>query len=283
MLACGATIQEINCIRKHLDLVKGGQLARLAAPSRMISLILSDVIGDPLDIIASGPTVPDPSTYRDALEIVKKYKLIKLVPAPVISHLERGASGILPETPKANDPAFNNAHNLIIGNNRKAAEAAVQHGRNEGFHVLLLTNYLQGEAYQVGRIIASIALQLGLTKEPIPRPACIVLGGETTVTLTGRGLGGRNQELALGCVEMLAGLKQVLVISLASDGGDGPTDAAGAVITGETYDTAIKKGMQPAKFQIENDSYNFFNQLSDLIKTGPTQTNVNDLIFIFAY
>jgi hydroxypyruvate reductase len=173
--------------------------------------------------------------------------------------------------------------NRIIGNNRRATESALNQARQEGFHTLLLTNLLQGEARQVGRVIASIARQSALMGEPLPRPACIVLGGETTVTLTGLGKGGRNQELALGCVEELAGLERTIIVSLATDGGDGPTDAAGAVVTGETYASAYALGLHPSKFLKENDSYNYFRRLSDLIKTGPTQTNVNDLVFVFTY
>lgn len=283
LLSSGATIQEVNCIRKHLDIVKGGQLARAAAPATSVALILSDVVGDSLEIIASGPTTPDSSTYQEALEILSRYRLMEEVPSNVIAHLEMGASGKLKETPKPGDPTLTKVHNIIIGNNIMAAEAAVLQARQEGFNSMLLTNFLQGEAYQVGKVIAAIARQLATREEPLAKPACVVLGGETTVTLTGQGLGGRNQELALGCVEILAGLDRTIVVSLATDGGDGPTDAAGAVVTGETYDNAQALGLHPTKFIQENDSYHFFEPLSDLIKTGPTQTNVTDLVLIFSY
>ena len=283
LLSCGATIQEINYIRKHLDTVKGGQLARIAYPSRVISLILSDVIGDSLDIIASGPLVPDPSTYHDAISILNKYDQLKSIPTAVESFLEKGMAGLLPDTPKFNDPVFKNIHNTIVGNNHQAATAAFIQARTEGFNPLILTNYLQGEARHVGTVVASIALQLALKNQPVSRPACLVLGGETTVTLTGKGVGGRNQELVMGCVEPLAGIERTIVVSLATDGGDGPTDAAGAVVTGDTNRNARILGLSPNQYLQHNNSYNFFNTLSDLIKTGPTKTNVNDLVFIFTY
>jgi glycerate 2-kinase len=283
LLACGATIQEINCIRKHLDRVKGGQLARISKKATMLCLILSDVVGDPLDIIASGPTVPDPSTFQDAIDILAKFKLTEIMSAPVSSYLRAGVAGQIPETPKSSDPFFKNVQNVLVGNNRKAAEAACLQAKIEGFHSFILTNFLEGEARQVGKTVAAIAKQLALKNEPLTRPACLILGGETTVTVTGNGLGGRNQELALGCVETLAGLERVMVISLATDGGDGPTNAAGAVVSGETYSLAQSFGLDPAKFLAENDAYNFFSILSDLIVTGPTQTNVNDLVFILTY
>lgn len=283
MLAGGATIQEINSVRKHIDIIKGGQLARRIAPATTIMLALSDVIGDHLDIIASGPTAADGSTFKDALSIIRGVNLGESMPASVISHLNAGADGLLVETPKSGDPIFQNVYNYIIGSNFQAAKAAVAQARREGFLTMLLTNYLQGEAKYVGKVIASIARQAALHNEPLPRPACITLGGETTVTINGDGIGGRNQEMALSAVDLLAGLEQTIIVTLATDGGDGPTDAAGAVITGETCARAKALGMSPTAFLVTNDSYNFFSPLSDLIKTGPTQTNVNDLCLILTY
>ncbi len=281
LLGCGATINEINTLRKHLDEVKGGRLARLAAPSRLITLILSDVVGDPLDIIASGPTVPDPSTYQDAWAVLEKYDLAGKIPASIRDHLEKGTRGALPDTPKATDPVFQRVWNIVIGNNPLAAEAARAAAEAEGFHSQVLTTEMQGEARLAGQALGKIARRLA-AGDPLPRPACLIAGGETTVTLRGKGLGGRNQEMALGAVPELAGLRQMLLVTLATDGGDGPTDAAGAVVTGDTLERARALGMDPGEFLVQNDSYHFFAALDDLLKPGPTRTNVNDLALIFA-
>jgi len=283
LLTSGATIQEINTLRKHLDLVKGGQLARLAAPADVLALILSDVVGSQLEAIASGPTAADPSTYADALEVLARYELTAKAPQPVLSHLQRGAAGENPETTKPNDELFARVNNVIIGSNLQAAGAAVEQARKEGFNSLLLTSYLQGEANQAGRLLAAILRQVAASGQPLPRPACLVAGGETTVTIRGDGLGGRNQELALGAVPELAGLERVALLTLATDGGDGPTDAAGAIASGETWHRAQHAQLDPLDFLERNDSYHFFQRLGDLLLTGPTQTNVNDLAFLFAF
>ncbi len=281
LLACGATIHEINTLRKHLERAKGGNLAQWAAPAQVVTLILSDVVGDPLDMIASGPTVPDPSTYEDALSILRRYQIEERIPTSILNYLQRGQRGEIPETPKPGNPLFERVQNVIIGNNLQAAQAAVKQAMEEGFHSLLITTYLQGEARHVGRVLAAIARQIHATAQPIARPACLVFGGETTVTLKGSGLGGRNQEMALGAVTDLAGLPTTILVTLASDGGDGPTDAAGAVVTGETLSMANSLNLDPNEFLATNDSYHFFERLDDLIKIGPTQTNVNDLAFLF--
>ena len=283
LLACGASIHEINTLRKHLERAKGGKLAYWAAPAQVVTLILSDVVGDPLDMIASGPTAPDPTTYQDALDILQRYQIVKKVPAAIWEHLRRGQKGEIPETPKPGDPLFERVQNVIIGNNLKAAQAAFFQAEQEGFHTMLMTTFLQGEARQVGRVLAAIARQIHATAQPLERPACLIFGGETTVTLRGHGLGGRNQELALGAVIDLAGLPNTALVTLASDGGDGPTDAAGAVVTGETFAKAHASNLDPNAFLASNDSYHFFEFLEDLIKTGPTQTNVNDLTFLFMW
>ncbi len=295
LLACGATIHEINTLRKHLDTVKGGGLARWVFPATMATLILSDVVGDPLEVIASGPTVPDPTTFGDALAVLERYSIADEIPPAVLTHLRDGLAGRISETPKPGHPLFERVQNTIIGSNRQAAEAALEQARADGFHTLLLTTYLQGEAHQAGRILAAVARQIAASGQPIPHPACIVAGGETTVTLTvpssqngdkgigARGIGGRNQELALGAVTDLSGLTDVALVTLATDGGDGPTDAAGAVVTGETLARARLAGLDPMDFLARHDSYHFFESLGDLIKTGPTQTNVNDLAFVFAF
>ncbi|HEX6304955.1 MAG TPA: MOFRL family protein, partial [Anaerolineales bacterium] len=198
-------------------------------------------------------------------------------------HLQGGIAGDIPENPKPGDPLFENVHNLIVGSNSLAAQAAVAKAREEGFNTLLLTTYLQGEARQAGRLLASIARQLAATGQPLDRPACVVVGGETTVTLQGEGLGGRNQEMALGAVKDMSGLEQAALVCLATDGGDGPTDAAGAVVTGETLARARQQALDPQAYLARNDAYNFFQPLGELLVTGPTMTNVNDLAFIFVF
>jgi glycerate 2-kinase len=283
LLASGATINEINTLRKHLDQVKGGQLARLASPAKVLCLILSDVVGDPLDVIASGPTVPDPTTFQDSLDILDLYGINERIPATIRTHLEQGQQGKIPETPKSGANFFSNVSNIIVGSNLTATEAAISQAKIEGFNALTLTNYLQGEASQAGIFLASILNQMALKNQPLHRPACVVFGGETTVTIKGNGMGGRNQELALGSVTGLAGLNEVAMVTLATDGGDGPSDAAGAVVTGDTMRRARDLGLNPKYFLDNNDAYHFFTPLNDLIKIGPTKTNVNDLTFLFTF
>ncbi|GAP08473.1 glycerate 2-kinase [Anaerolinea thermolimosa] len=281
LLACGAAIDEINALRKHIDQVKGGALARMAAPARVAALILSDVIGDRLDVIASGPCFPDESTFSDAWSVLERYALADRVPESIRVHLQAGLRGETGETPKPGDPLFQRVQNLVVASNLQAARAALHQARAEGWHTLLLTTFLQGEASQAGRALASIARQVAATGEPLPRPACLVAGGETTVTLHGQGLGGRNQELALGAVEDMRGLENAFLIALATDGGDGPTDAAGAVVSGDTLARAFSRGFHPGHFLARNDAYHFFQPLGDLLLPGPTRTNVNDLTFLF--
>lgn len=283
LLASGATINEINTLRKHLDQVKGGQIARYAAPARLISLILSDVVGDPLDVIASGPTVPDTTTYDEAINILTKYQIENRISRKIIKHLESGKEGDIPETPKANDLIFKNVTNFVIGSNLVAGQGALKQAQKEGFHTMLLTNYLQGEAKEVAKVLAAILRQMASNNPPLARPACIILGGETTVTLQGNGQGGRNQEIALASIYDLAGINDIALITLATDGGDGSTDAAGAVVTGETFQRAQEAGLDPQIYLKNNDSYNFFKSLNDLVITGPTLTNVNDLAFLFSF
>lgn len=282
LLRCGATIHEINTLRKHLDRVKGGGLARIVSPARVETLILSDVIGDDLDVIASGPTVPDSTTFAEAWEIVKKYNLQGRIPEAIRRHLLDGKAGEIPETPKPGDPVFERVQNHIVGNNLQAANAALQQAKREGFNAQLLSEPLEGEARQVGAALATLLGQMTQTEQPIPRPACLIAGGETTVTLRGDGLGGRNQELALGAVKPLATLTRVALVALATDGEDGPTDAAGAVVTEATLRRAREAGLASADFLARNDAYHFFLPLGDLLCIGPTYTNVNDLTLLFA-
>jgi hydroxypyruvate reductase len=282
-LRSGATINQLNTLRKHLDLVKGGGLARLASPAVMVTLVLSDVIGDPLDVIASGPTVPDNSTFQDAWSIIEQFDLVDEIPASIRSYLEKGIRGEVAETLKPGNPIFDRTQQMIIASNYQAASAAAIQARKFGFEVLLLTSFLQGEAREVGRMLAAFARQIEATGEPVKRPACIIAGGETTVTVHGDGKGGRNQELALGSLQEMAGLPQMMLAALATDGGDGPTAAAGAVVTGDSLDRVLKMGLEPQKFLDRNDAYTFFDRLGDLLRSGPTQTNVNDLIILFAF
>ncbi len=287
LLACGADINQINSLRKHLEDLKGGSLARLASPARLVTLILSDVVGDPLDVIASGPTAPDPSTFQQAYQTLLDFNILDQVPASILQHLQRGLNADLPETPKPGDPLFERVHNLVIGGNYLAAQAALRQAEREGLNSILLTTWLQGEARQAGRFLAALARQAALSGEPLHRPACLIAGGETTVTLFDGGipgsLGGRNQELALSAVNDLAGLRDTALVALATDGGDGPTSAAGAVVTGETLARARLLGLDPSEFLQRNDAYHFFEPLGDLLTTGPTLTNVNDLSFIFTF
>jgi len=281
LLACGASIQEINALRKHVDTIKGGGLARMAAPAQVTALILSDVVGDPLDVIASGPTVPDTSTFAGAWDILRRYDILDQTPSAIRSRLEQGLRGTLPETPKPGDPLFERVQNHIVCSNYQAAQAGLAQAAAEGWQTLLLTTFLQGEARQAGRMLGAIARQAVRTGQPLARPFCLVAGGETTVTLRGDGLGGRNQELALGAVGELDGLPGIILAALATDGGDGPTDAAGAVVTGETLARARAAGLAPQDFLARNDAYHFFAPLGDLLLPGPTLTNVNDLTFLF--
>jgi len=282
LLRCGASIGEINILRKHCTELGGGQLARLAAPAQVAALIVSDVVGSPLDVIASGPTAPDPSTFADAWAIVQRYDLAATLPPPITARLQQGMAGEHAETPKAGDPLWARVSNHLIASNVVAAEAAVAAARQRGFNTMLLTTFLEGEAHSVGRVAAALARELALRNAPLARPALIVAGGETTVTVRGNGRGGRNQEVALGAVDGIAELHDVMVIALATDGGDGPTDAAGAVATGTTRARAAALGLEPPAFLVQNNAYNFFAPLNDLLLPGPTLTNVNDLLFIAA-
>ena len=276
LLACGATIDEINALRKHLSAIKGGLLARAAAPARVVALMLSDVIGDPLDTIASGPTHPDTTTFGDCLAIVDRYDLRGQLSSPVRQHLEAGARGEQPETPKPGDPCFARAESLVIGNSRLAIDAAAHKASALGYKVLVLTSRLQGEARQAAAALVSIAQETAETNRPIARPACLIAGGETTVTLRNNGKGGRNQELALAAALQLEGWPATL-LSGGTDGTDGPTDAAGALADGQTLSRARAQGLDARAFLDRHDSYPFFAALDDLVITGPTGTNVMDL------
>lgn len=277
LLRCGATIQEINAVRKHLSQIKGGRMAELAYPSTLISLILSDVIGDELDVIASGPTVADESTFGDCLRALQKYGLNEKIPRAVRSFLEKAMRGDIEETPKPPNPVFLRVQNLIVGNNRLAVGAAKAKADELGYHSVILSSFVDGETREVAKVHAAIAKEILSTGNPVPKPACIISGGETTVTIRGQGAGGRNQEFALAAAMDIRGLPNVVVLSGGTDGTDGPTNAAGAIADGETVARAEEMGMDPERYLVENDSYNFFHRLSDLVVTGATLTNVMDL------
>lgn len=279
LLRAGVTINELNSVRKHISGFKGGQFARHVYPAMMINLLLSDVIGDPIDTIASGPTSPDESSFMDARDVVVKYGLLDDVPESVLSRLNDGMNGMCPETPKPGDSIFENVSNLVIANNYMAARAASKVAEGLGYNSLILSTHIEGEARQVGGMFAGIALEEQSRGLPLPRPAAVIIGGETTVTVTGDGKGGRNQEVALGAIQKMSGLRGVIA-TLGTDGIDGPTDAAGAMVDGESLMRALELELNPDDFLEENDSYSFFKSMNDLILTGPTGTNVNDLSVI---
>jgi hydroxypyruvate reductase len=277
LLESGAAIQEINALRKHVSRIKGGRLARMAYPSPLISVILSDVIGDDLDSIASGPAVPDRSTFADCLEILARFSLSGRVPPSVLRHLEKGARGEVEETPKREDPIFQNTFHIIVASNILALQAARRKAEALGYNTLLLSSFVEGETREVARVHTAVVKEILKTGNPIPRPACFLSGGETTVTIVGRGLGGRNQEFSLAAALEIDSLENVVILSAGTDGTDGPTDAAGAWADGLTVTRARTLGMDPRRFLRENDSYRFFAALEDLFVTGPTLTNVMDL------
>ena len=278
LLDSGAAIGEVNTLRKHLSIIKGGQLAKIAYPATVAALLLSDVVGDPLDVIASGPTVPDPGTYADCLAIINRYELEDVLPAAVVQLLRDGAMGNIPDTPKAGDPVFRKVQNLVVGSNRGALLAAAREARQLGYNVLILSSFLQGKASAVAGVLAGIGKEIVMSDNPVPAPACVLAGGETTVRIRGRGKGGRNQELALAAALALEGWPPIALLSAGTDGTDGPTDAAGAMVDGDTCRKARQRGLSPGDYLADNDSYRFFDQLGLLFKTGPTRTNVMDLI-----
>lgn len=285
LMRCGATIYEINTLRKHISRVKGGQLARLAQPARVVSLILSDVLGSPLDIIASGPTAPDSSTFADCLRIVDRYTLREQFPPSILHHYERGAHGELADTPKPDDPLFARVTNVIIADNQIACDAAARQAGARGYRVELLSTQLQGEARELGRELADRA-KAGIEKSFTANSSgtgggertCWLGGGEPTVKLRGHGKGGRAQELVLAAALVLDGAPEMVVLSAGTDGTDGPTDAAGAIADNTTCARARALGLDAAAFLDNNDAYPFFAALGDLVITGPTNTNVNDLM-----
>jgi hydroxypyruvate reductase len=277
LLDCGADIQEINTIRKHISQIKGGWLAGWAYPSTVIGFILSDVIGDQLDVIGSGPTVPDISTFEEAWKILRKYDLTDRISPSVQKHLALGREGRAEETPKPGDPTFEKVSNILIGSNIVALRAGRKEASSLGLNTLILSSSIAGDTREAARLHSAIAKEVMMSGNPLPKPACIISGGETTVTMKGRGLGGRNQEFALAGALELSGFEKIVLLSGGTDGTDGPTDAAGAIADHTTVVRARSMGLDPEAYLEDNDSYLFFQRLGDLLITGPTHTNVMDV------
>jgi hydroxypyruvate reductase len=284
LLRAGATIHELNTVRKHLSRLKGGGLARAAAPARVVCLALSDVVGDDLSTIASGPTVPDPTTYGDALRILATRGVLDKSPASVRAHLEAGARGAIPETPKPGEGLFARVTTRVVGSNRLSVQVASREARRQGLRPLVLTTRLEGEAREVARALVAVLRECVESGQPARPPVCLLAGGETTVTVRGDGRGGRNQELAVAAAEPLAAFPgPALVASLATDGIDGMSEAAGGVVDQESLARAAALGVAPpAAFLGASDSRGFLAALGDLIVTGPTGTNVVDLTVLMA-
>jgi len=277
LLECGASIEEINTIRKHISLSKGGQLARAAFPATTVNLMLSDVVGDKMDVIASGPFVPDRSTFKEAAAIIEKYGLTD-IPESIRVHLQKGVEGKIPETPKAGDLVFSRVHNRIVGSNLLALQAAKEEAEAMGYRTLILSSMIEGETKEVAKVHTAIAREIFASGQPIRAPACVISGGETTVTIRGHGLGGRNQEFCLAAaLDLMALPPRVVVLSGGTDGNDGPTSAAGAIVDTETVERGIQAGMNAAEYLRKNDSFRFFEKTGELLVTGPTKTNVMDV------
>ena len=282
LLRAGADIFELNTVRKHLSKLKGGRLAALAYPATVVTLILSDVVGDRLDVIGSGLTAPDHSTFGDALRVLSKYLVTRRVPRSVLVHLLNGAEGRLSETPKTGDFIFSTVHNVIVGSNRLALQAAASHAKKLGYKPLILSSSIQGETKEVARVHCEIVREIVASGSPIGSPACLLSGGETTVTVRGNGKGGRNQEFALAAAIALADFDKAVALSAGTDGTDGPTDAAGGIADSTSEARASKRSVDLRKSLVANDSYTALAKLGDLLKTGPTGTNVMDLHILLA-
>lgn len=280
LLDCGADIKEINAVRKHISQIKGGCLARFAYPSTVLTFILSDVVGDPLDVIGSGPTVPDTSTFEEAWDTLEKYDLMREIAPSIRNHLLAGKEKKLEETPKPGDKAFEKVSNILIGTNRLALKAAEQEAVSHRFNTLILSSSIVGETREAARFHAAVAREVISSGNPVRKPACIISGGETTVTLRGHGLGGRNQEFALAGALEISGLENVVLLSGGTDGTDGPTDAAGAIVDHTTVHRAWEMGLDSKAHLENNNAYPFFERLGELLITGPTHTNVMDVRII---
>jgi glycerate-2-kinase len=279
LLKAGAKINELNAVRKHLSSFKGGQLAKSIYPATTIGLILSDVIGDPLGTIASGPTAPDDTIFKDAIDVLIKFEQWEKAPIRIKKRLIMGQENKIDETPKTSNKIFQRVYNYIIANNYIAVKAGERKAKELGYNTQILSTYVEGEARQLGIFLSGISKSLIAKGNPFQPPAAIIIGGETTVKVIGKGKGGRNQEIALSTCAEIDGLSAV-ISTLGTDGIDGPTEAAGAIVDGNTYQKAREMNLDPMDFLNNNDSFNFFNALDDLIITGPTGTNVNDIALI---
>jgi hydroxypyruvate reductase len=277
LLACGASIDEINAVRKHISSSKGGQMARAAFPATTVNLMLSDVVGDKMDVIASGPFTPDNSTFGDIQDIINKYEL-KAIPSSIWDHLQAGANGRIPETPKPDDPLFKPVFNFIVGSNILALESAEAKAKELGYKTLILSSMVEGETKEVAIVHTAMAKEIVKTGRPLPPPICVISGGETTVTIQGKGLGGRNQEFGLAAAIDLKGLPpRVVLLSGGTDGNDGPTDAAGAIVDPFTVARGENARITAFEYLKNNDAYHFLEKTGDLLITGPTNTNVMDV------
>jgi glycerate 2-kinase len=277
LLVCGASIDEINAVRKHISLSKGGQMARAAFPATIVNLMLSDVVGDKVEVIASGPFTPDSSTFEKVRDVLRRYDL-RDIPATIYGYLAAGAEGRIPETPKEGEAIFDRVSNFVVGSNILALQAAAKKAEEFGYETLILSSMIEGETREVALVHSAIAKEVVKTGRPLPPPACIISGGETTVTIRGKGLGGRNQEFCLAAALDLAELPpRVVILSGGTDGNDGPTDAAGAVVDPLTVKRGKEVGVEALRFLDDNDAYHFFEKTKDLLLTGPTNTNVMDV------
>ncbi len=279
LIRCGATINEINSVRKHLSRVKGGQLARIVRPAKLVTLILSDVTGNLLEVIASGPTVPDPSTFGDALKVIESYNLTTDITSGVLNYLKEGSRGINPETPKPGDPLFSGTLNFLAGTNQIALRAAKSQAVSMGFKSYIIDSELKGDVENVCESVISTAISFKNNNE-IQKPVCLLFGGETTVKINGSGTGGRNQHLALLAAERLKVFPGITLLAAGTDGTDGPTDAAGATADSETIHMAMSLNADPENYLSEFNSYNFFKRVGGHVFTGPTFTNVMDILII---
>jgi glycerate 2-kinase len=277
LLKCGADIKEINAIRKHISTVKGGRLAQLAQPASVLALILSDVIGDRIDSIASGPAAPDRTTFADCMKIIRKYNLEDKIPSAIFRHLKSGAEGKVAETPKPGNPVFKKVRNVIIGSNRIALQAAKKKSDDLGYNTLVLPKPVAGDTTKAALNHVYLVRKIKYEGKPVRPPACVISGGETTVKIKGKGLGGRNQEFTLVVASGITSMENTVFLSVGTDGTDGPTDAAGAICDGDSIRRALERDLDTKLYLDKNDSYNFFKRLDDLIITGPTYTNVMDI------
>jgi glycerate 2-kinase len=279
LIKSGASISEINAVRKHLSAVKGGQLARVVYPATLVNIIISDVPDDQFDVIASGPTVPDPTTFLQALNVLATFGLTRIVPQGILAYLNAGVAGNRPETPKPGDPVFDNTFNILVGSNKTALETARRKGPEFNINAVIIDNNLQGDTSTVAEYLIETALRFKKDKDEV-KPVCLLFGGETTVKVIGSGTGGRNQHLALLSALLLQNIDGITILAAGTDGNDGPTKAAGAVVDSVTVPEAVKKNIDPQKYLREFDSFHFFKKAGGHIITGPTMTNVMDIIVV---